>query len=212
MARTVTSHLSAKSVRSSEELRPKPSDTPTRARKVARVAVKRKEEEVTPAKAKEAPRGKYLAAVVAALASLGERRGSSRAALLARMQEDNPRLPWGNKPVIKRFVGLALKAGLEEGVLCQQGLRTGKGSGCYRLGPQEVRRQTTLAKARARGSKRLDAEGSTEEKGNHEGVDNDNESITPEHSENQNFEEDHHGVKKEIKEEALGDEKAGSVA
>ena len=75
-----------------------------------------------------------------------------------------------------------------------------------------MRRQTTLAKARARGSKRLDAEGSTEEKGNHEGVDNDNESITPEHSENQNFEEDHHGVKKEMKEEALGDEEAGSVA
>ena len=200
MARTVTSHLSAKSVRSSAELRPAPSDTSTRARKLARVAVKRQEVvEAAPAKAKEAPRGKYLVAVAAALASLGERRGSSRAALLARMQEDNPRLPWANKPVIKRFVGLALKAGLEEGVISQQELRSGKGSGCYRLTPQEVRRQATLAKSRVRGQKRLDKEGSTEQQSNHDVVDNDNASITSKHSENQNFEEKN--IEDNVKEE-----------
>ncbi len=85
-------------------------------------------------------RGKYLVGVVAALWRLGEARGSSRAAITARLQLDCPGLPWHNRPVIKRQLGLALARGLEGGVLLQQERGTGRGSGNYRLSPAEVRR------------------------------------------------------------------------
>jgi hypothetical protein len=126
-------------------------------RKQAKVARPRRlEEEAAPVERVKAPgaqcagaertrkpreqRGKYLAGVVAALWRLAERRGSSRAAITARLQLDCPGLPWHNRPVIKRHLGLALARGLEDGVLLQQEYGTGRGSGNYRLSPAEVRR------------------------------------------------------------------------
>ena len=102
-------------------------------------------------KTKAEKRGKYLKAVVDSLLALGQGKGRSYAAIVSRMQMDFPDFPWDNKPVIKRHMGLALKAGVEQGVLVQQVLlndftmigclhnvcfkdwNTGKGSGCYKL-------------------------------------------------------------------------------
>ena len=66
-------------------------------------------------------RGKYLKAVVDSLFALGDQgKGRSHGAIVSRMQSDFPDLPWDNKPVIKKHLGLALKTGVEEGVLVQQ--------------------------------------------------------------------------------------------
>ena len=75
-------------------------------------------------KEKVEKRGKYLKAVVDSLLALGQGgKGRSYAGIVSRMQMDFPDFPWDNKPVIKKHVGLALKAGVEEGVLVQQVIR-----------------------------------------------------------------------------------------
>ena len=80
-------------------------------------------------KEKVEKRGKYLKAVVDSLVALGQGgKVRSYGGIVARMQID---LPWDNKRV-----GLALKAGVEEGVLDSFSFKdwqTGKGSGCYKL-------------------------------------------------------------------------------
>ena len=102
-------------------------------------------------KEKVEKRGKYLKAVVDSFVALGQGgKGRSYAGIISRMQNDFPDFPWDNKPVIKKHVGLALKVGVEEGILVQQvshfanqlemspfllfkDWQTGKGSGCYKL-------------------------------------------------------------------------------
>ena len=75
-------------------------------------------------KEKVEKRGKYLKAVVDSLVALGQGgKGRSYAGIVSRMQMDFPDFPWDNKPVIKKHVGLALKVGVEEGVLVQQVIR-----------------------------------------------------------------------------------------
>ena len=72
-------------------------------------------------KEKVEKRGKYLRAVVDSLVALGQGgKGRSYAGIISRMQNDFPDFPWDNKPVIKKHVGLALKVGVEEGILVQQ--------------------------------------------------------------------------------------------
>ena len=72
-------------------------------------------------KEKVEKRGKYLRAVVDSLVALGQGgKGRSCAGIISRMQNDFPDFPWDNKPVIKKHMGLALKVGVEEGVLVQQ--------------------------------------------------------------------------------------------
>ena len=74
-------------------------------------------------KEKVEKRGKYLKAVVDSLVALGQGvkgRSYARMRIVSRMQMDFPDFPWDNKPVIKKHLGLALKAGVKEGVLVQQ--------------------------------------------------------------------------------------------
>ena len=72
-------------------------------------------------KEKVEKRGKYLKAVVDSLVALGQGgKGRSYTGIVSRMQMDFPDFPWDNKPVIKKHMGLALKVGVEEGVLVQQ--------------------------------------------------------------------------------------------
>ena len=71
-------------------------------------------------KEKVEKRGKYLKAVVDSLFALGQGKGRSHGAIVSRMQSDFPEFPWDNKPVIKKHLGLALKVGVEEGVIVQQ--------------------------------------------------------------------------------------------
>lgn len=129
-------------------------------RKIARAAPKRTEEEMVKrekegrremeemeamSKRKKC-RGKYLDAVVLTILKLKERKGSSRQAIIIRMKEDFPHFSWGNKPLIKRHMALALKAGVDQDILGQQDWATGKGSGFYKLSQYEIKRQRTKTK------------------------------------------------------------------
>ena len=71
-------------------------------------------------KEKVEKRGKYLKAVVDSLLGLGQGKVRSYAAIVSRMQNDFPDFPWDNRPVIKKHLGMALKAGVEQGILVQQ--------------------------------------------------------------------------------------------
>jgi len=115
-------------------------------------------------KEKVEKRGKYLKAVVDSLVALGQGgKGRSYAGIISRMQNDFPDFPWDNKPVIKKHVGLALKVGVEEGILVQQDWQTGKGSGCYKLSREELKKiQSSSASLDVR-KRRLDAGAGTED-------------------------------------------------
>ena len=65
-------------------------------------------------------RGKYLKAVVDCLLGLGQGKARSYPAIVSRMQIDFSDFPWDNRPVIKKHLGMALKAGVEQGILVQQ--------------------------------------------------------------------------------------------
>jgi len=109
-------------------------------------------------KEKVEKRGKYLKAVVDSLVALGQGgKGRSYAGIISRMQNDFPDFPWDNKPVIKKHVGLALKVGVEEGILVQQDWQTGKGSGCYKLSREELKKIQSSSASFGGGKKRLDA-------------------------------------------------------
>jgi len=170
MARTVASHLAEQA----SPLR-KVKITSKVPRKLPRLAARRPEgviEKVMPSasnvekvgiplpkvKEKVEKRGKYLKAVVDSLLALGQGgKGRSYAGIVSRMQMDFPDFPWDNKPVIKKHVGLALKAGVEEGVLVQQDWQTGKGSGCYKLSREELKKIQSSSVSFGGGKKRLDA-------------------------------------------------------
>jgi len=174
MARTVTSHLAEQASQHKLYTIKPVSKVP---RKLPKLAARRQEgaiEKVMPSasnvekvgiplpkvKVKEKEkRGKYLKAVVDSLFALGgQGKGRSHGAIVSRMQSDFPDLPWDNKPVIKKHLGLALKTGVEEGVLVQQDWQTGKGSGCYKLSREEVRKiQSSSASCDGGGKKRIDA-------------------------------------------------------
>merc|ERR1719228_1146414 len=119
MARTLTSvltPLSVKTVRRVEDLhlQASPAKSAKRPKKEARVATKEVKKE------KVVPRGKYLSAVVTSLLNLEEGKGSTKAAITARMKCDFPDLPWDTVSIVNRYVDMALKSGLDKNILVQQ--------------------------------------------------------------------------------------------
>jgi len=84
-------------------------------------------------KQKVEKRGKYLSAVVTAILNLREGKGSSKAAIIARMKVDFPELPWDNVSVTNKYVNIAFKSGLYRNILIQQG------NGGYTLSETEIK-------------------------------------------------------------------------
>jgi len=169
MARTVTSHLGEQASQHKLQTTKLASKIP---RKLPKLAARRREdsvEKVMPSASnvekvgiplpkvkveKVEKRGKYLKAVVDCLLGLGQGKARSYVAIVSRMQIDFSDFPWDNRPVIKKHLGMALKAGVEQGILVQQDWLTGKGSGCYKLSREELRK---IQISSASGKKRIDA-------------------------------------------------------
>jgi len=178
MARTVTSHLTEQASLHKVQTTKLASKIPL---KLPKLAARRREdsvEKVMPSasnvekvgiplpkvkvKEKVEKRGKYLKAVVDSLLGLGQGKVRSYAAIVSRMQIDFPDFPWDNRPVIKKHLGMALKAGVEQGILVQQDWLTGKGSGCYKLSREELKKIQSNSVSCGGGKKRIDVGAGTE--------------------------------------------------
>ena len=92
----------------------------------------------TPAKS-FGPKAKFLYKVTACIFKLKDRNGSSRAVILNQLKLDFPTDIGSNEATINLNLKIALKKGLEEGVL-KMAKETGKGSGSFKLTPQELKK------------------------------------------------------------------------
>jgi len=166
MARTVATHLAEQVSHQKPELTRLASKVP---RKLPKLPARRNAlvEKVMPSvenvekvgiplpkvkgeKVEKEKRNKYLKAVVYSTMALGQEkgdtwthvRGRSQAAIMSRIAKDFPfpDFPWDKKPVIKKHFALAFKTGLEQGILVQQDWNTGKGSGCFKLSKEEIKK------------------------------------------------------------------------
>ena len=90
----------------------------------------------TPAKS-FGPKAKFLYKVTACIFKHKDRNGSSRAVILNQLKLDFPTDIGSNEASIN--LKMALKKGLEEGVL-KMAKETGKGSGSFKLTPQELKK------------------------------------------------------------------------
>ena len=92
----------------------------------------------TPAKP-TGPRAKFLSMVTSCIFKLQDRNGSSRAAILNQLKLDYRTDIGSNEANINMNLKLALKKGLDEGVL-KMAKESGKGSGSFKLTPKEIKK------------------------------------------------------------------------
>ena len=85
------------------------------------------------------PKAKFLSKVAACIYQLKDRNGSSRSAILNQLKLDYPTDIGNNEATINMNLKMALKKGLEEGVL-KIAKESGKGSGSFKLTPQELKK------------------------------------------------------------------------
>ena len=84
------------------------------------------------------PKSKFLAMVIDCILKLQNRNGSSRAVILNQLKLDYPAAIGANEANINLNLKLALKKGLDEGVL-KMAKESGKGSGSFKLTVKELK-------------------------------------------------------------------------
>ena len=82
---------------------------------------------------------KFLTLVTTCIWKLKDRNGSSRAAILNQLKLDFAKQIGSNEANINLNLKLALKKGLEDGIL-KMAKKSGKGSGSYKLTPKELKK------------------------------------------------------------------------
>ena len=90
-------------------------------------------------------KAKYLSLISECIFKLKSRTGSSRAAILNQLKLDHTKAIGVNEAYINLNLKLALKFGLDTGVL-RMATETGKGSGSFKLTVEEIKRRRAINK------------------------------------------------------------------
>jgi len=121
----------------------KPQEEQEAVRKLREEQTKAREKHVTSSKKKiNSHRSKYLEAVVNAIFELRDFKGSLKSSVISRMKQNFPHFPWDNKPVIKKYIDLALKTGQQREIIVKVECNTSvHAPPRYRLTATEVKHQ-----------------------------------------------------------------------